>query len=184
MRGNRSQHAVLGLLATGPRTGYEVQRDVTEILGHFWRESDGQVYPELARLSHEGLAERVDESERRGRRRYRYHITEDGLEQLAEWLGQPVVPTPPRHELLLKLFFGRHARRGDLPRVLADYRKSAQEAHDRLKQVAASVKAQSPDDPDLDWWLLTIDFGLRSLRAVLEWCDEAIPKVQAMEGRR
>jgi PadR family transcriptional regulator, regulatory protein AphA len=178
MRSNRSQFAVLGLLANGPRTGYEIAKEVSTVLSHFWSESDGQIYPMLHRLAEEGLANAEEEGRAAGRRRRRYHITQDGREALADWLAQPAQPLPPRHEILLKLFFGRHARAGDLAMVLGSYRSKATEAAARLDGLAAMLTAEHGDDPDVEFWVLSVAFGLANLRATINWCDSALETIK------
>ena len=40
--------AVLGVLSIGSLTGYEIRQAISTVLGHFWHESFGQIYPCLA----------------------------------------------------------------------------------------------------------------------------------------
>ena len=47
-------HAVLGVLARGPRHGYELRRALEEELGADWRVDYGQLYRVLARLERAG----------------------------------------------------------------------------------------------------------------------------------
>ncbi|PYI52519.1 PadR family transcriptional regulator [Paenibacillus flagellatus] len=56
MRTNKSYYALLGLLAFGPHSGYDVKRRIEQQLSHFWSESYGQIYPNLKKLVEEGLA--------------------------------------------------------------------------------------------------------------------------------
>jgi PadR family transcriptional regulator, regulatory protein AphA len=183
MSANRSQYAVLGLLAGGPRTGYEVAKEISTVLSHFWHESDGQIYPVLHRLAVAGLAEREDEPHSTGRRRVLYQITPDGQEALADWLGQPVQPLPPRHEVLLKLFFGRHARPGDLRAMLTGYRTRTQEALAHLESLKAALTAQRDNEPDAAYWLLSVEFGVATLRAISGWCDSSLGTLDSLENR-
>jgi PadR family transcriptional regulator, regulatory protein AphA len=182
MRSNRSQYAVLGLLAGGPRTGYEIAKEISTVLSHFWSESDGQIYPVLHGLARAGLADVEEEPGAPGRRRRRYHITGDGREALADWLGQAVQPLPPRHELLLKLFFGRHARHGELAAVIRAYRERAIHAARRLSSLASAVQSEHGEESDLAFWLLSIDFGRASLESTIRWCDRALDTINGMEG--
>ena len=46
---NRSKYAVLGMLATGPKSGYDIKQTIETSIGHFWNESYGQIYPILKR---------------------------------------------------------------------------------------------------------------------------------------
>ena len=43
-------HALLGLLAEGPRTGYALLKHFEQSLAYAWPASHSQIYPELARL--------------------------------------------------------------------------------------------------------------------------------------
>jgi PadR family transcriptional regulator, regulatory protein AphA len=90
---------------------------------------------------------------------------------------------PPRHEVLLKLFFGRHARPGDLPRLIAAYQASAEAALARLEAVKAEVSGLPADDPDLVYWLLSMDFGMGTLAAIRTWCTTALATLTRMEKR-
>jgi DNA-binding PadR family transcriptional regulator len=182
MRKNLSQYAVLGLLAGGPRTGYEVAKEVASVLSHFWRESDGQIYPVLKRLDEVGLAQREEETIAQGRRRVSYRITDDGRAALADWLALPVEPQPPRQEVLLKLFFGRHARPGDLKRILSAYSENAKRVLAHLELQNALVRSEHASDPDAIYWQLSIDFGRASLRAITEWSQAAISTLEALEA--
>ena len=51
---------VLGLLADGPRSGYDIKAIVDRSTRFFWAASYGQIYPELRRLEAEGLIEGED----------------------------------------------------------------------------------------------------------------------------
>src|SRR6185503_7490036 len=42
---------ILGLLAWGPRTGYEIKQVTDQSTRFFWGASYGQIYPELRRLA-------------------------------------------------------------------------------------------------------------------------------------
>src|SRR2546421_362366 len=46
---------VLGMLALGNRTGYDIKQVVDKSTRHFWAASYGQIYPELRRLEDQGL---------------------------------------------------------------------------------------------------------------------------------
>ena len=46
---------ILGMLALGRNTGYDIKQMVDKATRHFWAVSYGQLYPELRRLEHQGL---------------------------------------------------------------------------------------------------------------------------------
>ena len=107
----RSSHfAILGLLSLEPQSGYDLRKAARETIGHFWSESYGQIYPALRALEAEGLVRphvrpRAKPQEGRSDRQV-WEITEQGHEALERWMVVGPRARPPRHELLLKLFFG------------------------------------------------------------------------------
>ena len=46
---------ILGMLAFGKNTGYEIKQFVDKTTRFFWAASYGQIYPELKRLEDQGL---------------------------------------------------------------------------------------------------------------------------------
>ena len=94
---------VLGLVALGDRTGYEIKQTVERSTTFFWGASYGQIYPELERLERAGMLV----SEQRGpRRRREYQVTPAGEQALRDWLSsREPLWFSTRDEGLLKLFF-------------------------------------------------------------------------------
>src|SRR5688572_24713505 len=104
-RTSQTETAVLGALSVEPMTGYAVREAIRDVLGHFWSESFGQIYPTLDRLEGDGLVRRRG-SDRPGSSVFA--ITGKGTRRLKELLARPIQPDPPRNGLMLRLFFGRH----------------------------------------------------------------------------
>ena len=75
---------VLKALSAGPRHGYGVARWLEESSRDLLRIEEGSLYPALYRMEERGwIRSEWGQSEANRRARY-YHITELGLEQLAE----------------------------------------------------------------------------------------------------
>src|SRR5918992_3424260 len=96
-RVSQTETAVLGGLSVQPMTGYALREAIREVLGHFWSESFGQIYPTLAELERKGHVRRRGSS-RPGSSIYA--ITPKGRARLRELLAQPIQPTPPRDGLM------------------------------------------------------------------------------------
>src|ERR687888_94244 len=102
---SKTAYVILGMLALGKRTGYEIKALVDVSTRFFWAASYGQIYPELKRLEEAGLIRgQADASD--GRKRRAYELTPAGRQALRAWLisDQPLV-RELRHEGVLKLFF-------------------------------------------------------------------------------
>jgi DNA-binding PadR family transcriptional regulator len=172
-RKKRTQFTILGLLAAGPLSGYDIRRSVEETIGHFWSESYGQIYPELGRLTEEGLVTRSRAGgEGRPVRRI-YALTPAGGERLRRWLQEPAEPQVRREELLLKLFLGAHASPGTSLLHIRRHREAQRRRLEILSRIEDRLRELQPEAPELAYWLATIRHGVLAAEAGLRWCDEA-----------
>jgi DNA-binding PadR family transcriptional regulator len=97
--------AVLGLVALGARSGYEIKRAADRSLRFFWALGPPQIYNELQRLEQQRLIKGADAA-RGERRRRTYAITPAGRRALERWLTDDQTGTLEiRDPLVLRLFF-------------------------------------------------------------------------------
>ncbi|HTD97369.1 MAG TPA: PadR family transcriptional regulator [Edaphobacter sp.] len=180
-RGGTTPNALLGLLSLGPMSGYDVRQLIPRSIGHFWSESYGQIYPGLKRLAAAGLVEKKTERQKGRPDRHLYSLTDAGREQLRQWLRLPVENEVPRSELLLKLFFGGHVAAS----VSREHVTAYMQVHeDALKLYAAMAKALRKDeanDPQLPYWLMTLNFGRHRSAAMVKWCSETLAELEEIE---
>jgi PadR family transcriptional regulator AphA len=161
-----TSYLVLGLLADGPATSYELKRRVAVSIGNFWEFAHSQLYDEPMRLAEAGLVEITAETE--GRRRRTYTITDAGRAALAGWLAEP---TPGRTDVrdpgLLKLFFGKYARVSDIRGIATDQHRSHRERAEQYERTHAMLT----DTAD-QWVLKSLELGIRYERTVEGfWAD-------------
>ena len=178
-KASRTQYAILGLLAGGPRSGYDIKKEVAERISHFWNESLGHLYPVLSRLLDGGLVTRTLEPGDGRPTRHVYAITEEGRQQLDRWLREPVVVTPPRLEILLKTYFGAHVE----PSVLTAHFETYRAERARQLLLLESVHAMLSDaatSEDVRYLRMTVRAGVLAARAALAWCDEVLTEQRAL----
>lgn len=172
---NMTRYAILGLLASGCTSGYEMKHTIDTSLNHFWKISFGQVYPTLKRLEAEGLiVEEVTDGERK-----QFALTENGHAELARWVAEPFVELPvQRNDLLLKLYFARHASKEVTLQKIQEHARLLEERLETYQAIDAMIRSY-PDSNDAVYWLLTLDYGIRKTRALLDWCDASL---ETLEG--
>ena len=85
-------HALLGLLETGPRHGYDLKRAYDELFGADRPLAYGQVYSTLSRLLRNGLVEENGVEPGGGPDRRSYAITDAGVTDVEHWLLTPEKP--------------------------------------------------------------------------------------------
>src|SRR5262245_33146679 len=94
-------YLVLGLVACGASTSYELKQKVANSVGFMWSFPHSALYAEPARLVCLGLLS--DRREDHGRRRRVYTITDRGRAELEQWLREPASDPPQLRDLgLLK----------------------------------------------------------------------------------
>ena len=182
-RSSSSSEVLLGLLTIQPMSGYDLGQLIRTSVGHFWRESYGQIYPNLKRLAAEGLVTAKTERQKGKPDRRIYSITGKGREQLVKWLAVEPQPEIPRNELLLKLFFSAQVS----PEIPIGYlERMVEEEHALLKQFRQAEQeiAGNRQYPDAPYWRMTARFGLLELEAHLRWAQETLAELRKIAGIR
>lgn len=170
-RERQTETAVLGVLSVEPMTGYAVRAAISDVLGHFWNESYGQIYPTLTALESEGHVTRWDAA-RTGASTYA--ITGSGRARLRELLKRPIRPSMPRNGLLLRLFFGRQLGMEACRALLMEARAEASRQLESYAAIREEIAGESGYAGDKAYWLLTVSAGEHTARATLAWADESI----------
>jgi PadR family transcriptional regulator, regulatory protein AphA len=154
-------YVILGMLAWGPRSGYDVKAAVDYSVRFFWAASYGQIYPELRRLSEAGLVE-CEAEPQGGRRRTVYRLTAAGRQALQEWLAEEPGTFESRDEGLLKLFFADAAPETAAASLDAK-RRYHEEKLAQLRAIEASGKAEGHA-------LVVLRYGIESSEWMADWC--------------
>lgn len=161
-------HALLGVLAEGPRTGYALVRHLAQSIAYTWPASHSQVYPELARLREAGLIRETGAAPRGGRV---YELTDAGLDEVRTWLRETAPSRTVRDEAALRLFFLWLLEPGEA----ADYlRGEVERARAVLVELEAIAAQPDSDTPKTRAYRVALELGLRSARARVEWAEWAL----------
>ncbi len=161
---NPTAAALLGLLAEGPRSGYELHQHAALVFGDYWTITRSQVYRELAGMAGNGL---VEAGEQGARSRRPYAVTSAGRRVFADWIvAEPGVEVI-RFPLLMTVNFGDWVGRERLLAFVEAQRPAHEQRLRRYEQQLAELTEQR-----LALTATTVAFGLRYERAVLDWMDE------------
>ncbi|GAA2492555.1 PadR family transcriptional regulator [Winogradskya humida] len=164
-----TSHVLLGLLAGGPRHGYELKRSHDERLPQAKPLAFGQVYATLGRLERDGLVEQSGQDRDGGPDRTSYVITEAGRARLGEWLTEVEAPAPYVTSALFAKVVVSLLASGE--RTATDYLVAQRTAHiTRLRELTA-VKTDSAaavgDVVAADYAIAHLDADLRWLQTTL-----------------
>jgi PadR family transcriptional regulator AphA len=156
-------HLLLGLLARGERTGWELTNEFDTSLANVWAASHSQIYPELAKLEGGGLIRKTATGPRGSQR---YAITESGRSTVTAWLADTQPADAPRAEPFARVFF-----LGMLPPARAAAYLGEEERRHAAKLARYLAMAEHcPLDEDATRWdRIALEAGIRVEAALAEW---------------
>jgi DNA-binding PadR family transcriptional regulator len=165
--------AVLGMVALGAPSGYQIRRAAALSLRFFWALGPPQIYSELNRLESAGLVSGEDDSQGQRRRR-RYELTSDGRAALERWAAaNQAAPLELRDALLLQLFFADAAGPATIRTLLARIRERSEQALGAFGEQIMPAAAQS-ERLGFQQPRLVAEFGEALHRFIVGWCDERL----------
>ena len=160
---------MLGLVAEGPRSGYDLAQVAARSTGYLWAPSRSQIYKVLPRLVERGLA-RSTAVEQHGRPdKSVYELTAAGCRTLRTWVetveDDPAGGAPV---FLLKILFGFVATPDAVRAQIAAYRRLLERNLAAFERQEAGL---ADDEPVYS--LIALRHGIARARATLAWADEA-----------
>ena len=156
---------MLGLLAEGERSGYDLLKRAEGSVAHMWAPAKSQLYAVLPRLVEEGLARRRNVRQRSRPDKQLYRLTPAGRQAVRSWLE--TAPPKSWDDLLLKVFFARLCSRAALLRQLEEYGEVQR----------AQLAEYEAIRPATRYGALTLRFGLALIPARLAWLDDAMQEL-------
>jgi DNA-binding PadR family transcriptional regulator len=169
-------YALLGLLARGSHSGYDLARAMQKPIGFYWHARHSQIYPELARLEAHGLATFEVVVQHDVPSKKVYTITEAGRTALRDWvITAPNVPAV-RDELVLRAFslwvadphaaqvvFRTHEQQHR--EQLRHYELFVQELHDAYGAMLTDPRSQGFGE------YATLQAGIAYEQMYIAWCE-------------
>ncbi|ENK0838656.1 PadR family transcriptional regulator [Clostridium botulinum] len=183
--GNKTKYLILGLLSEESLSGYEMKKIVDTRFSFFWSESFGQIYPQLKKLNAEGLIEEVDFKEtENSKASKKYSITDSGIQELKQWLEQPVEKEVVRYEILLKMYFSSIVS----PEIMLEHIKEFQISHRQQQKLFEKFQFQLEQYKDMhenhEDILMVLLFGQKVWKAYDNWCEEVSSVLEKRKGRK
>ncbi|MGA4877600.1 PadR family transcriptional regulator [Streptomyces lydicamycinicus] len=173
------RHAVLGLLAESPASGYDLMKLFNASLASVWPATQSQVYGELTKLTTAGLVE-VAAHGPRGRKEYA--ITGDGLAELRHWLTEVEPSGPQRHDGLLRVFFLGIVTPLEAQTFLLHQAERAARTRATLEHLEET--AEWDEEMISVYGRIALEYGLRISAMQEEWARWAADEVTSAKARK
>lgn len=115
--------------------------------------------------------------------KYIYTLTDQGQEELREWLSESIAPAVERNELLLKLLFGAHIPLEKNWEHVHAFQELQSRLLDKYGGIERELLVEAQDDVTFSYPLMTVRYGIHRCRALLAWCDETLATLHSVAER-
>ena len=170
------RHALLGLLADRPYSGWQLLKHFEGSLAYAWPALHSQIYPELGRLREAGLIEQTGEGARGAKE---YSLTASGRDEVERWLRETTPGRATRDEALLRVFFLWLL---DPEEAAAYLDREAEYQRRLLGDLERIASSSAPTDAKERSYRLALDYGLRVTRTRGAWAEDAAREVRERTG--
>ena len=175
------RNVLLGYLDQ-PASGYDIKQAFERHLSHLWTAETSQIYGTLRSMEQAGLLTSVTEKSPRGPDRRVYRRTPDGDREFEAWLDADPELSHERLSVLSQIHFLSRSRDPQQTRAfLAQVRDRFVERLQQYEALRDAEESSARGSKDALFDNLALDLGLKTLRARVEWCDEAIQRLAALD---
>jgi len=175
------EYAILGFLNHRPLSGYDLKKIFDTSVRHFWPADQSQIYRTLTRLTESGWTtlEVVEQTERPDRKVY--HITGAGREELHRWLLAPIQPDEHRSAPLIQVFFAGQLTDDEVVHIFeraAEQMRIVLNVYENIPKNIETYKNYTASEREFYFWMLTLEAGMVTMRANLEWGESVITRIR------
>jgi PadR family transcriptional regulator, regulatory protein AphA len=172
-----SSYAILGLLASGPNSAYQLTRQMDRSLRFFWPRAASKLYEAPKALVARGLASASADTVGR-RPRTVYSITPSGRRALRRWLsaGQPNA-LALESEAVLRVWLAHHGSKPALLDAIDAVREQAQTTLARGAEIATEHLEHGPPPERAHVNALVFRFLWDFNQMLVRWADWAEAEV-------
>jgi DNA-binding PadR family transcriptional regulator len=171
------KHAILSMVISGPKTGYDIAKEFDGSVNYYWQASHQQIYKTLADLEVRQWLVCTEVKQASKPDKKEYGLTLSGEEELQNWVSSPLKAQPVKNALLIKLL---SIELVGIPALIQQLEESKQVMAEKLS-VFENIKQQyyTCDPSKMDSLYLTAKYltltrGIAWARSELQWLDDSI----------
>lgn len=173
------RHALLGLLAREPRTGYQLSKMMERQVSYFWSANHSQIYPALHRLERDELISATAHDGPGPRDTKVFAITPAGRAALRTWLVRPTEVGADRDEFVVRVLSLWLLDRTEAVHLVEEHRA----LHAARLATYRSIRSElgepaDPSDPQFAQ-RATLEAGLSYQQHRISWCDWLLDRLRA-----
>lgn len=169
----------MGMLKDQPRSGFDLAKEMDNVIHFFWTTDQSQVYRTLYSLRDKGWVEFEEIQQSDNPNKKVHSLTPIGRRELLAWLAKPAQDGPNRNAFLAQVHFADAVGPAAQVEVLEARLNAIRQALSILEQRAAKGGLPIPLTPEAlrrkhGRKVLALEYGIRRFRFELRWLKDAI----------
>jgi len=182
-------HILLGMLRAKPKSGYEIDKELNNVVHYFWETDLSRIYRTLSDLNEKGWVEFETIVQQDNPNKKVYSITEAGLAELRSWLAEPGkrIAERTRNAFLAQLHFSDAIPIADQIFVLEERLDLLQGELAELERRASNLNMPVPFPEDalqrgVVRAMFSLEYGIRSYRFEIDWMENILRVLRRAEA--
>jgi DNA-binding PadR family transcriptional regulator len=177
------KHTILAFLSRQPLSGYDVAKEFADGFGScFWKASQQQIYAELTKLEQQGSVTYAAIPQPGRLDKKIYSITDQGHQELLDWISKPCEPAAIREDLGVMGLAGHLISEQQVIREIERRRQLHADKAEQIRQLDAHFAENLDQLERKDLYMhLIIRRGIRYQEDWVAWCDEALATIYNAE---
>ena len=180
-------HIILGMLRKGPKSGYDMKKQLETVINFFWEADISRIYRSLNDMKKKGWVEFETVIQEDSPNKKVYSLTEAGRQELRDWLKEPGKQMCSHNPFLAQLHFSDAISVEEQLKVLDEHRDSLKEAVFILQSRAENQNMPVPLPADalqqgVSRAQLSLEYGIRRFQFELEWTENIITVLKNVTG--
>ena len=181
-------HIILGMLRKKPKSGYDLKKELENVIQFFWEADISRIYRSLSDMQKKGWVEFETVIQEDSPNKKVYSLTETGLEELKKWLAEPGKTSGSHNPFLAQLHFSDVIAVEEQIRVQEKRLEDLREDLAELERRAANGNMPVPLPEDaldngVTRAMFSLEYGIRRYRFEIQWTENILRVLRNVLGK-
>ncbi|HWF15645.1 MAG TPA: PadR family transcriptional regulator [Acidimicrobiales bacterium] len=172
-------HLFLAFLKNGPRSSYDLKKEMSSSINFFWYAQHSQVYQQANRLRRDGFVEPRGDASKRNRQLLA--LTAKGSDAVDDWLGSPAASYRVYDESLAKIYFSSLTDPDVTRELLLDQQRRHADQLAEFEQLETVLRGVDFGRV-VPGQLYALRLGIEVERTYMGWIDQCLADLRDRHG--
>lgn len=172
-------HIILGMLRKKPKSGYDLKKELENVIQYFWEADISRIYRSLSDMQKKGWVEFETVIQEDSPNKKVYSLTSAGRRELQKWLAEPGKQSGSHNPFLVQLHFSDAIPVEAQIKVMEARLGALKEEIKELERRAVNLNMPVPLPKDalqkgVIREMFSLEYGIRKYRFEIEWTANII----------